>query len=253
MSHFKHPEYCLSKEDGLPIMIMRHKQKTKPEYLFLNDHKETNAKCYTSRHFQTSSNCMIMPFSNGRDTIFICGPTGCGKTSFIYKYLFEVLNLEPDIKIMLFSEKENDCLDDFNPNRFLLHEDIANAKMEDMKDSIVIFDDIDSIYDKKTRSSVFGLVERVLKLGREYNISVIVTYHMLSNRNETRYILYECQKIVVFPHGGSLNQKVNLFVNYLGLGKKILNSIENLESRWVAVNKNYPNYYVYEHGAVLLK
>ena len=47
------------------------------------------------------------------------------------------------------------------------------------------------------------LLNKVLEIGRHYNITAVVTAHLPSNGHETRRILNESSSITIFPHSAS--------------------------------------------------
>ena len=106
---------------------------------------------------------------------------------------------------MFSSLKEDESLESVKPQRFKiddsLHED--PIKIEDLKDSIVIFDDIDVISNKKIKEAVYNILNQVLEIGRHYKISCIVTNHLPTNGNWTRRILKESSCFVYFPASSS--------------------------------------------------
>lgn len=187
----------------------------------------------------------------GRQITFVCAPSQAGKTTFVaefglmFKKMYELDN------IYVFSEKAHDQLDILNPKRISLKPPIPTDPFL-FKNSLIIFDDIDGIYDKDVRKDVFSLMERILKLGGECKCHIIITYHMMSNRNETRYLLFECNYIVLFPNTGSKNQFRNLLLNYVGLDSYQVEELMNMNSRWVFLHKNHPRYIVTQHETRIL-
>jgi hypothetical protein len=47
--------------------------------------------------------------------------------------------------------------------------------------SVIIFDDIDVLNDKRIRDGVYSLLNQVLEIGRHFNISCLMTNHLPSN------------------------------------------------------------------------
>ena len=116
---------------------------------------------------------------------------------------------------------------------------------------MLIFDDIAEIQDEVERIETNHLLKDVLKNGRKKGISVICSNHLLYDRNKTKDILYQCDKIIVFP--GSSNYMIeNLCKKYVGMGKNAIDKLLKLPSRWVLICKSYPQYVIYETGAYII-
>ncbi len=71
--------------------------------------------------------------------------------------------------------------------------------MQKILTSMVIFDDIDCIPDKKLKLKVFNILQQILQIGRHDDITVCFAAHEVPNRNETKAILSECHSITIFP------------------------------------------------------
>lgn len=200
---------------------------------------------------------MVIPFNedkNKPDRFYIAGPTGSGKSTFINYFLVEQLK---KIKkpIYIFSDKPEDApLDVFKPYRIQLDDEIVNNPIEpeELKNSYVIFDDIDSISNRNVKDAVASLRDRILKKGRSSNITTIVTNHQMANYKETKTSLNECNMIVFFPKSGSTYAINYMLKVYIGLGKDQIKKIMELPSRWVCIHKQYPMYVIYSSGCYLL-
>jgi len=190
-----------------------------------------------------------------REILYITGPSGSGKSTFVRKYLEQYKKTFKDREIYLFSSLPDDeSLDDIQPKRVRLDESIYTDPIDikEFSESVIIFDDIDVISDKKIRDGVYALLNQVLEIGRHFSISCLMTNHLASNRNETRRVLNECHICVYFPRSSSSKIKYMLS-EYLGLDKKQISEFKKFNSRWVAIIKNYPGIYVSEHKMGLLQ
>ena len=81
---------------------------------------------------------------------------------------------------MFSSLPEDESLDDVKPQRLRLDSSIYEdpIEVEEFKDSVVIFDDIDVISDKKIRDAVYNILNKVLEIGRHFKITALVTNHL---------------------------------------------------------------------------
>ena len=124
--------------------------------------------------------------------------------------------------------------------------------VEDFKDSLVLFDDTDSIGDKKQRREVYNIMNQILQTGRHFNVSALITNHLPTAREETRHILNECHSITYFPHSGNLSTLKRLLVEIVGLDTKDIKKIKDTKSRWATIYKNYPQICLTEKDIWLL-
>lgn len=197
----------------------------------------------------------VLPNYSEPERSYVAGPTGSGKSTNVARYLEQLKKVFPDRDIFLFSDVDQDkILDKLEPLRMKLDEEFLENTPSPgtLKDSIVIFDDIDSIDDKKIREKVASLRDSLLKRGRHEDISVIVTNHLLTNYKETRTILNEVNSITFFPKSGSSHGIQYMLKTYVGLSAKQIQKIFTLPSRWITVYKHYPMYVIYEKGVYLL-
>ena len=65
--------------------------------------------------------------------------------------------------------------------------------LEDFKDSLVIFDDLEMINSKKLKDKILKLQDSMLCDGRHKNISVCVANHSAANGKETKLIINEAR------------------------------------------------------------
>lgn len=176
--------------------------------------------------------------------IYICGPTGSGKSHYLSRYLKYIIKHCKEKNIFLFSDVDHDKELDKHKQikRILLNEEVYEnpIKPEELADSVCVFDDIDSIPDKKIKSAVETLRDSLLKRGRHENIQVISTAHLLTDYRNTRVVLSESSQVCFFIKSGSSNGINYLLKKYIGLNNKQIEYIFNLPSRAVCIYKNYP-------------
>ena len=188
-----------------------------------------------------------------REILYMTGPSGSGKSTYTRKYLEQWKKKNKDKEIYMFSSlPEDESLDDVKPQRIRLDSSLYEDPLpiEELADSVVIFDDIDVISDKKIRDEVYKILNKVLEIGRHYKITALVTNHLPTNGKDTRRILNESHQVVYFPHSASGRIKY-LLIDYLGLDKKQVAYFRQ-NSRWCCIYKNYPQIYMLEHEIGLL-
>ena len=189
-----------------------------------------------------------------REILYITGPSGSGKSTYTRKYLEQYKKKFKNRPIYLFSSLPSDeSLDKVQPKRIKLDETIHTdpIAVEELKESICIFDDIDVISDKKIREGVYTILNQVLEIGRHYKIHCVVTNHLPTNGKDTRRILNEAHTVTYFPHsaGGKIKYMLE---EYVGLDKKQIAYTKRQNSRACTIFKNYPQCYLLEHEIGLL-
>tara|TARA_R110000737_G_scaffold14708_1_gene30802 strand:- start:1537 stop:2469 length:933 start_codon:yes stop_codon:yes gene_type:complete len=188
------------------------------------------------------------------ERIYVPAPSGSGKSTFIGEYLKQLRILYPNRKIVIFSRVEHDePLDRFkNMERVELVEFAKSPpEVENFKNDILIFDDIDTILNKGIVRVLRNFRDDVLEVGRHFNITCISTSHIITNFHATRTLINEAQAIVVFPKGGSFGQIKGFLDRYMGFDKELIEAIRQMPTRWIYIHKEYPQYIIHEKGAIL--
>jgi energy-coupling factor transporter ATP-binding protein EcfA2 len=201
----------------------------------------------------------IIPFPNieddQTDALFIAGPRGSGKSYITSTYTEVYKKIFPKNKIYLFSTKPYDeCLDKLKPIRVEINDELIEEPitLDELKNSLVIFDDIDSIADKDIKSELFRLYNLILQNGRSYKITVIITYHNITDYKMTRETLNNSSHCIIFPQSGATAQNKYMLKTYCGLEKHQIDKIMGLNSRWVMIKKYAPMMVIYQKGVYFL-
>jgi len=191
-----------------------------------------------------------------RSILYITGPSGSGKTTYASNYIKIYKNLYPNNPIFIFSAlKEDQTLDELKVKRFKIDKESLiddPINIYDLKNSLVIFDDIDCISDKNLKQAVYSILNQVLEIGRHENLSCILTNHLPSNGTFTRRILNECHSITYFPHSGNNGKMKKFLIDQIGLEKEDIIKNKFSKSRWATIFKNYPMVNMTEHEIRLL-
>lgn len=224
----------------------------------LEDYMKTMQKIdYSSKKdFKIHDGELIpIPKKTGRECMFIAGPSGSGKSTYISKYAQEFQDMFPHKRVYVFSRlNEDEPIDILDPLRIEINQEIVDEPIDpaELEDSLVIFDDTDTIPDKTLNEAIRKLKNDLLETGRHNNVYVLISSHLMTNYKETRTILNECGSITFFPSAGSSHQITYCLKNYFGLNKTQINKIMSLPSRWVTIYKNFPQYVLYSKGIYLL-
>jgi predicted AAA+ superfamily ATPase len=214
-----------------------------PIYLYQNEIKRSHVK--TTNAFPA-----VDPKS---DRILVSGPSGAGKSTWVGEYGRLYRKKFPNRSIFVVSSIEKDeSLDRLKPIRIGM-DSFGNPDGEidpesTFTNSLVIFDDVDTICDNALRKEVLALRDFMLEQSRHYNTHLICTTHILMNGQATRRLLNEGSKYVVFPNSNAF-QIANFLKRYIGLQTKSIDRFLNSdrESRWKMISRDYPLYVLSKH------
>jgi GTPase SAR1 family protein len=201
--------------------------------------------------------CKIIPTDDPdqRDSIYITGPSGSGKSTFVSQFMEEYRKKYPDRPIWLFSSKPDDpALDVHHPDRVPLTDHMVDEPitLDELEQSLVIFDDIDQIRDKAIQNAVWGLRDSILELGRSKGISICTVSHQITNYKATRICLNESDYVVMFPKSGAKYQMNYFLRNYAGMSKEDIKKVFGLNSRAVILKKSYPMCVIHKNGVYVV-
>ena len=188
----------------------------------------------------------------------IFGQAGSGKSFWCCEYIKEYIKVHPKRPVYLFTTITSDigCLKDIKKIKIVqLNSDFANddIPMEDLKQSLCLFDDIDNIRDKQLKKKLFQTLNDCLQVGRKFEIDVLITFHVATAGNDTKIILNECNS-VSFNYKTFGNRALKYLLDaYLGLDKKQIERIKKLDGRMITVLKTYPKLVLSEKELYILE
>ena len=196
-----------------------------------------------------------IPNIETREIVYIAGPSGSGKSTYVSEYVKNYKSLFPDNECYIFSRKDSDpVFDTLGINRIVIDESLVEEPIEtkDLENSLVIFDDIDTVQNDAVKKAIYKLKDDILEIGRSIKIYCAVTSHLINgnDRKTTRTILNELSTFTFFPKSGSTYQINYCLKNYFGMNPKQIASILSIPSRWITISKVYPQYIMHEHGAL---
>ena len=200
-----------------------------------------------------------------RECIYVTGCSGSGKSWFTRTYCENYNRLHKGKRpIYLISTLEEDeTLDNAKCkiNRLSLQslcDDPIDINNEDeVKDSLFIFDDWDTVEDeprggRKYATVLWGLINDILTKGRHQGITIIIISHYNTRGAKGRLLLTESDLFVIYPHGTSQHALDYLLGHHVGIKKSEIKALQDLGSRWVALRKTYPKYLVSEYTCKLI-
>jgi len=187
----------------------------------------------------------------------VFGQAGSGKSFWCCNYIKEYIKVHPKRPIYLFTTITSDigCLKDIKKIKIIqLTEEFANDNIgvEELKESLCLFDDIDNIRDKQLKKKLFQTLNDCLQVGRKFEIDVLITFHVATAGNDTKIILNECNSIS-FNYKTFGNRALKyLLDSYLGLDKKQIERVKKLDGRMITVLKTYPKLVLSEKELYIL-
>jgi len=250
------------KKTDKPLCVATEGKKTTIVYYDDNrDEEENIISQKIHKEMSTRGKLFPMPTLNTRQTCFISGPSGVGKSHWVKEYALMFHRLFPDRYINLFSEIKDDKEDPLYPlvQSGIIDQEPLDAEiyenpiqLTDLQDSLCIFDDIEAISDLDVLDSLRTLQNKILHLGRHNKIYVLSTTHLTLGGFATKTLLNESQQFILYPKGGNPNMVRTCLKTYVGLDKKQIDRIMSTNSRWIFVNKSYPVYVIEEKKIYLL-
>lgn len=190
--------------------------------------------------------------------LLIAGPSGAGKSTAAAHWLEDLQRDGPaERDIFLLSRVTADgALDDLPLlQRLPLDADFATGPpltAEDFKDSVVLFDDTDTIADKAIRAAVTALRDDLLETGRHQGVQSIVVTHQIFQGAASKKPLSEATGVILFPQSGSKFHIRRYLKEYCGFELDTVKRVMNLPSRWAYIQRTHPSYVVHEKGAFLV-
>lgn len=212
---------------------------------------------YDGREFNIDSGTLeLVPRQDSRDVLYVAGMSGAGKSTFCANYMRNFNKLYPEKDVILFSHKDEDeAFDDIeNFNRIDMNDPSIIEEpihMNELEDSLVIFDDTD-ILPKKIQKSIHDTRDQLLQGARSLNTYVICTAHQLSNYRDTRCILNEAHYMVVFPRACNEHQLNTFLRKYGGFTDELMARAKKLPSRWICIRNLFPKCVIHEGGVFMI-
>jgi len=230
---------------GNEIAVVTNPSYKIPKKIYLAEEKDQNLISNGFLKFEVEEPSKIESSwdkTKERMIFYISGMSGSGKSFYTGQLLKKYKKMYPKNEIYIFSSvNEDKSFDTMKVNRInlegLLTEDLQS---DDFANSIVIFDDCDCITNKAIKNKVLSIQCQVLEKGRHSNVSCIVTSHITTDGSQTKKILNESMRLVVFPSNMNGRNFKYLMENYLGFDKKQCEYLKNLKTRPLCICKTFP-------------
>lgn len=254
----KNKKYMTSKE-MLQLKDAFEKGYIKDEIRDIYDKIKPDVEKQVSKHIKIHDGTFeLVPMvkENQVQKCFVAGMSGSGKSTWIANYARNYKKLFPSHPIYIFSRHDKDDVIDSikGVKRIKLNDEILDADVDikELKNSLIIMDDIETIPNKQICKLVANLRDDLLENARHYNIYMCCVAHQILNYKSTRHLILESDVIVFFPRSGGYQIK-RFLKEYMSLERKQVDDVMKIPSRWIAVNKNtFPNTYIGENDIYIL-
>jgi hypothetical protein len=196
---------------------------------------------------------MIRPEEH--QNIYAAAPSGAGKSTVVSMQAKLWKKQNPEGKIVIFSRLKSDkVLDKLKPVRITLDDELLEdpIEMSELENCFVIFDDCETITNKKLGDYVRRLRDDLGQTGRHHGIICASTSHHVTDYAKTRDLLLEATDVYTFPKSSS--SEISYFCEkYMKLSKSKINKVLSLPTeRWLLFKRNSPQCVMYDGGALIL-
>lgn len=175
----------------------------------------------------------------------IFGPSGVGKSTFLGKLMMEYKKKYKKNDIFVISAlTEDEAFEKVKPIYVKLDQTVITdpLSIKEFKNSMICFDDIESITDKALKEAVFRFRDECLQVGRHENITTCCIAHGILMGAESKVLLNEADEVCVFPRS-NFSAISNLVKRYYSFGRDEINYLRELgqRSRWAVIKRSYPS------------
>jgi hypothetical protein len=179
-----------------------------------------------------------------RDVFYIAGQSGSGK-SYIAKTLANYYNkLYPEREVYLCSSLDKDeTLDALKFIKRIKPKSFIDEfpDLDEFQNCCMIFDDIEGL-DKPDLAVIQKVIDLIASQGRHTNTTMLYLRHTLTDYKNTRLMLGEMTRCVVYPLTTSKKQLDNLVGNYVGADMDKVMKLRKSGTRWIVFGKGFPNW-----------
>jgi Cdc6-like AAA superfamily ATPase len=158
---------------GSPVDKIMDKTTKKEQIVYLSD-PELDGEVrngYTNIKLESHQSFQQIPDNKERNILYVTGASGSGKSYYSVEYIHQYIKKHPKNDVFLFSSVgEDNVLDKIKKLKwFKIHDEDFVGKtftVDDFKDCLLIFDDVDCISSKPILKKVYEILDKVLTTGR---------------------------------------------------------------------------------------
>ena len=240
LSYIEYPQF-----NGTPVANLVNSDKPKQKkILFMYDSKVPDGE-HTIELTGGDTFEKAVDTSQEREVMYVSGISGAGKSYYCRQYIEKFRKKYPKRDVFVFSSlgecKTLDKLKYLKRIKILDPEFMSRTlTAKDFKQSLVLFDDIDVISNRKIEQQVYEIMNSILQIGRHHQVTALVTSHSATNGNDTKIILNESTAITLFPKAAGNKGLLYIADQYLGLDTKEAKQLKKIEGRFVTIVRSHP-------------
>lgn len=250
---------CDKKKKDMTLIAYKVSDDSKiKSYIYLDAEKDPTKRV---EHLKIEHDEKFQPVpiikSNEKNTTYsyVAGASGCGKSYFVAKWIENLKKQskfkDHDVYVISPQTEDDPAFEKLGYFRLdITFPDFAQLTFEDFKDSIVVFDDLTSLHDKRLSFFITMLQKACLENGRKLNISVISVNHALKDWMKTKYVIGESPYYTIFPNS-NYNECAKFLKSYASFDKFQLEYVKELDTRALTIHRNSPNYMISDHEIIL--
>lgn len=188
-------------------------------------------------------------------SFFVSASSGSGKSYFVAQLVNNIKTLdrfkEAEIFLITGQQKADPAYED-NIEKYLKlnmdSDEFYQLTYQDFENSIVIFDDVNSLGNKYLEMFVFNLQKSLAENGRKNNIALININHASRDFVRTKYIVHEAMYYTLFP-SHNWNDSKKFLKSYLDYDEDQMKEVKRLSrhTRSMTFHKQVPQYIVSDH------
>lgn len=252
--------FSLSLKDGEPIAKIKGKPFEQFKFVRIKRHDKEPEGEDNIREFLLPDKCELQPLSIRQENdmpnrTYVGGASLCGKSYLASKIAEDYNELFPDNRVVMFSAVEDDENFDKVKNFYRIDcDDIVDEpiELEDLRDTLCIFDDINAFADKDVIKEVNTLRDKIMSTGRHHNIDVVSTAQVTLDGKKSQQCILNNFCYVGFPKSGGRYHLKEYCKKYMALEKDQIDKVLNLPTRWVMLNRVPPQFCMHQKGVFLL-
>ena len=179
----------------------------------------------------------------------VYGASGCGKSTFVGKFMNEYKKKHKDRPVYVFSSVTDDpAFKKAKPVYIKIDESILSDPfmVHEFGKGLVVFDDLESL-----RNDLFSAVnkfrDQCLEVGRHHSINTISINHVIQGGAITKRLQNEANITILYPRT-NVSAINKLCKSQYGMSNNDIKELIEMgkTSRWVCISRDYPSFIVSE-------